>query len=365
MLRIEYLKNCPWENKNKHEFVLELFDQLGWNVNGFQKEVRADFLTGNDLIDYSLLCEGRSKSVLKIIADSNRFNEVANRLYEHSKDEKIPICAVTTGRKWRLYCTALGSTLDDGLFYAFDFDSSELSEVSNRLVDFLSKVNTMSGIAVTRAREIHQRTKEITNIARLLPEVWNDLVMESDEKLKAVVFDEIKIRYAITPSFDDWRKFFNNVREKLIIEDSKTLSVADSIVKQSPKVHDLIKGNSDDMFSKSVVGDHLTQDNIKSFIIYVLRMNGGVAKKSVVEDGLWKIFYDEWSKPFYQEILKDGVPKWKKDYEFARFRAMDLDQLIEPPTPGQRGIWKLSSRGISVDLSEAIRIVIDRFGFKL
>jgi hypothetical protein len=360
-----FLKNRPWENPKKEQFVLEFFDQLGWNVNGFQKEVRADFLARNELVDYSLLCEGHSKLVLKIIADSNRFNEVSNRLYKYSKEENIPICVITTGREWRLYCTALGSTLDDGLFYAFDFDSSELSEVSSRLVDFLSKVNIMNGIAVTRARDIHQRTQEITNIARLLPEVWNDLVMESDEKLKSVVFDEIKLRYAITPSFDDWRKFFNNVREKLIIKDSKPLPVADLIVKQSPKVQDLIKGNSDDMFSKSVVGDHLTQDNIKPFIIYVLRMNEGVAIKSVVEDGLWKIFYDEWSKPFYQEILNDGVPKWKKDYEFARFRAMDLDQLIEPPTTGQRGIWKLSSRGISVNLSEAMKGVIDRFGFKL
>jgi hypothetical protein len=84
-------------------------------------------------------------------------------------------------------------------------------------------------------------------------------------------------------------------------------------------------------------------------IIAVLKENEGAAPKSVVEESVFQMFRAAFENPFYQELVGAqvgfaGVPRWRKNIEFARNTAREMG-LIKPPGESGRGIWELSELG--------------------
>ena len=93
----------------------------------------------------------------------------------------------------------------------------------------------------------------------------------------------------------------------------------------------------------------INEKQLVQAIITELRDNGGEASKSVVEDSVYQRSKSAFDDPYYQELVGPqvgfpGVPRWRKNIEFARNTARQMG-LIKPPEESGRGIWALTETG--------------------
>jgi hypothetical protein len=84
-------------------------------------------------------------------------------------------------------------------------------------------------------------------------------------------------------------------------------------------------------------------------IVTTLNENGGSALKSVVEDSVFQKCKYALDDAYYQELVGPqvgfpGVPRWRKNIEFARNTARQMG-LIKPPEESGRGVWALTESG--------------------
>ena len=97
--------------------------------------------------------------------------------------------------------------------------------------------------------------------------------------------------------------------------------------------------------------EHLRPDKDISEIVLVkeivafLKNQRGSAEKATVEKAVFERNKTEFSKPYWQTLVGGGVPRWKKNTQFARNSACKLG-LIKLPTESGRGIWELTEKGL-------------------
>jgi hypothetical protein len=79
-------------------------------------------------------------------------------------------------------------------------------------------------------------------------------------------------------------------------------------------------------------------------IIACLKQSGGAAPKIAVEKALFEKFNDVFKSSYYSELVGGGIPRWKKNVQFARNTARNMG-LIKPPDESGRGNWELTEKG--------------------
>ena len=89
------------------------------------------------------------------------------------------------------------------------------------------------------------------------------------------------------------------------------------------------------------------QDELIPHIIKILYKNGGKASKTFVETEIFKLFQHEFVKPYYNDTVSHGVPRWKHHIAWAKERAKQRQDFIKSASESGRGIWELTNRGIT------------------
>jgi hypothetical protein len=79
-------------------------------------------------------------------------------------------------------------------------------------------------------------------------------------------------------------------------------------------------------------------------ILVYLHRQGGSASKVAVEQAVFEKFKDDFKAPYYTELVGGGVPRWKKNVQFARNTARNMG-LIKPPDESGRGNWEATEKG--------------------
>jgi hypothetical protein len=101
-----------------------------------------------------------------------------------------------------------------------------------------------------------------------------------------------------------------------------------------------VSQNSDDSKpDKAIPEMQLIED-----IVVFLRKKGGSAEKMVVEEAVFEKNKSEFSKPCWNVPVGGGVPRWKKNTQFARNTARKMD-LVKTPEDSGRGLWELTEKG--------------------
>ena len=97
----------------------------------------------------------------------------------------------------------------------------------------------------------------------------------------------------------------------------------------------------------------ITQDKFLSIVIKILQQLGGKAPKKKVEAKIAELHNKKLKHPWYQEYVGAqptvgyaGVPRWKKNVQFARNTAREYG-FIKPTEKSGRGIWELTEEGMN------------------
>lgn len=89
------------------------------------------------------------------------------------------------------------------------------------------------------------------------------------------------------------------------------------------------------------------QDELIPHIIKILYENGVKASKTFVETEIFTLFQHEFEKPYYNETVSHGVPRWKHHIAWAKERAKQRHGFIKSASESGRGIWELTYEGIA------------------
>lgn len=89
------------------------------------------------------------------------------------------------------------------------------------------------------------------------------------------------------------------------------------------------------------------QEELIPYIVKILYENGGKATKTVVEKEVFKLLQHEFEKPYYNETVSHGVPRWKHHIAWAKERAKQRHGFIKGARESGRGIWELTDEGIA------------------
>lgn len=90
--------------------------------------------------------------------------------------------------------------------------------------------------------------------------------------------------------------------------------------------------------------EKIKEMDLVSEILAYLKRNGGSAQKVEVENAVFERFNDAFETPYYQELVGGGVPRWRKNVQFARNTARNMG-LIKAPDESGRGVWELTPKG--------------------
>lgn len=89
------------------------------------------------------------------------------------------------------------------------------------------------------------------------------------------------------------------------------------------------------------------QDELIPHIVKILYENGGKATKTAVENEIFTLFQHEFEKPYYNETVSHGVPRWRHHIAWAKERAKQKHGFIKSARESGRGIWELTDEGIA------------------
>jgi len=90
--------------------------------------------------------------------------------------------------------------------------------------------------------------------------------------------------------------------------------------------------------------ERVSERDLMREILGYLKARGGKAFKVDVEQAVFEKFKGVFETAFYLESVGWGVPRWKKNLQFARHRAKNMG-LLKPPEESGRGIWELTQKG--------------------
>jgi hypothetical protein len=105
------------------------------------------------------------------------------------------------------------------------------------------------------------------------------------------------------------------------------------------KLNHIAKNLDDSKPDRAIPEIQLIED-----IILFLRKKGGSAEKVMVEEAVFEKNKSDFSKPYWNASVGGGVPRWKKNTQFARNTARKMD-LIKAPEDSGRGLWELTEKG--------------------
>ena len=90
--------------------------------------------------------------------------------------------------------------------------------------------------------------------------------------------------------------------------------------------------------------EQVTEVDLMREILAFLKRREGATPKTTVERAIFEKFKPVFQSPHYSELVGGGVPRWKKNVQFARNTARNMG-LIKPPGESGRGNWELTEKG--------------------
>lgn len=92
-------------------------------------------------------------------------------------------------------------------------------------------------------------------------------------------------------------------------------------------------------------GKTYSQDELIPFLILVIQSFGGIARKSDVDEKMYKLLSSEFSNGIYHQIVSHNVERWRHDIAWAKERARQHHGYLKAAEQAGWGIWELTSSG--------------------
>lgn len=332
---IENVKNNPRvvafdEAATKQAIILPFLHLLGWNTYNVD-EVTPEFSVENRRVDYSLRINNTNEVFLEVKKTGEDLERFQEQLLDYSFRQGVELAVLTNGTTWWLYLPTKKGDWRTRKFYTIDIIQQESHDVSQKFIDLLSKNNVHTGKALQNAESIYKGKVKKKVIEETLPEAWNKIITEPDSLLMEILSETTEKICGFKPESDETARFLKTYGNRFLL---------------LPEEKIVIRKPEKDITPPSE-NDKVKRDILISSIVKVLQKHGRRAPKEQVEKELYKMFQEKFNKPWYQEKVSNGVPRWQHNIAWAKEKAK-LQGLIKRPEDSGRGYWELTTSGMKM-----------------
>lgn len=318
------------EAATKQAIILPLLHHLGWNTYNID-EVTPEFSVENRRVDYSLRISNTNEVFLEVKKTGEDLERFQEQLLDYSFRQGVGLAILTNGKTWWFQLPTKKGDWKTRKFYTIDIIQQESQDVVQKFVDLLSKNNIQTGKALQHAESIYKGKQKKKMIEETIPEAWNKIITEPDSLLVDLLSETTENLCGFKPENDETLRFLKTYEDRLLL-----LPEEEAITAEPRKVSTI----------PIIIpeGDRIPRELIISTIVKILQKNDGRASKEHVEKEIYKIFKDKFDKPWYQERVSNGVPRWQHNVAWAKEKAKHQG-LIKRPEDSGRGYWELTTSG--------------------
>jgi hypothetical protein len=274
------------EAATKQAVILKILSLLGWDPFDVD-EVQPEYETKGGKIDFSLRHNERNKVFL--LVRRGAFPTHQDKLLNQAVEGKAEMAILTNGMRWWLFLPLLGGSGEEKRFHIIEMNEQAADEISEKLEDFLSKENIISGKALKAAEEIYETRRRNLLIKEHLPKAWQKIINEPEKWLMDLVAEATKELCGYKPDKETVEAFLaKEVRTKADIERMIRPEPSPSAPPppQSPEHEKAAPARGEDFTGKSIISFTLggKRYEVKSWKAMFLKLCDLILPKNKKDD---------------------------------------------------------------------------------
>jgi predicted type IV restriction endonuclease len=317
--------------------VARILSQLGWNIWD-PAEVNCEFNPvpheDKTRVDIALFSKPRAPDVFietkPLGKITNNLQEAEMQLRNYNRDNTALFSIITDGRLWRFYLPRAPGKFSEKCFKVIDLQDDDFDDVQNSFSKFLKKDEVVSGNAEREAIGYLQLSGKQRAMEDVLPQAKR-AVLETPYPSLPEALKKLVSENGIEITIEEAQAFITEMANRTTPPPTQSNNYA-PIYK--PTISE---------------GEHIRETDLIKYIVKALKALGGRAKKDRVEQTIYEYLKDEFDKPWYQDTVSLGIPRWQHNIAWAKEIAK-RDGLIKWPNESRRGIWELTEKGYRYDM---------------
>lgn len=200
----------PDEAAISNGVVLRVLHLLNWPA--FDTDVVwPQYQAGNGRVDFALCHPPKKPAVLVEVKRLGSAEVGEKQLFEYAFHQGIPMVVLTDGQEWHFYLPAERGSYQERRAYLLDIVERDVDEVERRLKRYLEYQRVQSSDALDSAREDYRSRARQREVAKTLPQAWNELVADQDDLLLELVADKVESLCGFKPARDDTAAFLSSL----------------------------------------------------------------------------------------------------------------------------------------------------------
>jgi hypothetical protein len=334
------------ETQAKSGIIEPILRMLGWDTSILSDEVTLEFPVEQWRVDYCLHSSKSNQVFIEAKKPSEDLDKVIvqDQLLGYAFRQGVKLAVLSNGITWSFFLPLSEGKWENRRFYTIDILEQDSNEAVSRFIDFLSKENVSTGEAVKNAEKLLQGKRRQEIIADSLPDAWNRIINEPDSLLIDLVAERTQKICGYQPSKDDLDLFFRRNSNRLL------LSPEDELPEEVEKIETVSSSSTINRENIPIAeSSKITEDELITEIIRALQSLGGRARKTQVEEIIFKRREQIFRLPHYQQPVSWGLPRWQHNIAWAKEGAKKRG-LLKWPNESGRGIWELTQTGKSYKL---------------
>ena len=178
------------EKSTRAEVIDPVLERLGWDK--FGEDFVIEYSVPGGAVDYALHVRNMPKVFIEAKNPREDLRRHVDQLVTYCAKHGVPLAALTNGLNWWFYLPLKEGTVEARQFCRLDISVQDISEICNRLIEFLSRENVYSGVAVENAEARLTQLQEAKKVDNALPQAWEDLIAGPDGMLVELINEKLK-----------------------------------------------------------------------------------------------------------------------------------------------------------------------------
>lgn len=229
------------ETAIKQTVILRLLADLDWNIFD-RDEVFPEYGIEGKRVDYSLRNNNNNKVFIEAKKPKENLEDHQEQLLNYSFKEGVQLAILTNGVTWWFYLPLQKGSWTNRKFYTIDFKNQTETEISEKLIQFLSKENILSDKSIRAAEEtLKSKTKE-AEIKNSLPVVWKNLLNKPTPEFIQLLATETENHCGFRPTDNVVVTFLN--ADKAIQDNEEEEELPDNFTTTLPTENNVRASNT-------------------------------------------------------------------------------------------------------------------------
>ena len=195
----------------KQGVVLKILSLLDWDPFDLD-EIQPEYHTEGGKIDFSLR-QNDPNRVFLIVRKGSDLARPQEELLSCSVQGNARMAALTNGFSWWFYLPLLQGSADEKKFLALETNAQRGEEISEKLLQFLSKGSVTSGKSLRLAEDIYHARQRAFLVKEFLPKAWERIMKEPEKWLAEPLAELTKNLCGYKPDMEILRDFIRSKGE--------------------------------------------------------------------------------------------------------------------------------------------------------